>query len=63
MTLQQCIDLALKQNPSVLKAQQEIRRTQGLVVEARAIEAHLTTLFAVADPDYPLLRELRSRSH
>jgi TolC family type I secretion outer membrane protein len=43
LTLQQCIDLALKQNPSVLKAQQEIRRTHGLVVEARAgIIPHVT---------------------
>jgi len=36
LTLQNCIDLALKQNPSVLKAQQEIRRTHGVIVEARA---------------------------
>ena len=31
MTLQDCLDLALKQNPSILKAQQEIRRTQGVI--------------------------------
>jgi outer membrane protein TolC len=36
MTLQDCLDLALKQNPSILKAQQEIRRTQGVIVETRA---------------------------
>src|ERR1700693_6285886 len=36
LTLDQCLDLALKQNPSILKAKQEIRRTYGLVVEARA---------------------------
>jgi outer membrane protein TolC len=36
MTLQDCLDLALKQNPSILKAQQEIRRTRGVVVETRA---------------------------
>ena len=29
MTLQDCLDLAIKQNPSILKAQQEIRRTQS----------------------------------
>ena len=36
MTLQDCLDLALKQNPSILKAQQEIRRTQGVIMETRA---------------------------
>jgi TolC family type I secretion outer membrane protein len=43
LTLPQCLDLALKQNPAILKAQQEIRRTHGLIVEARAqILPHLT---------------------
>jgi outer membrane protein len=36
LTLQDCLDLALKQNPSILKAQQEIRRTQGVIIETRA---------------------------
>jgi TolC family type I secretion outer membrane protein len=36
MTLQDCIDLALRQNPTILKAQEEIRRTHGVIVEARA---------------------------
>ena len=36
LSLPECIDLALKQNPSVLKAQEELRRTRGLIVEARA---------------------------
>ena len=36
MTLQDCLDLALKQHPTILKAQQEIRRTQGVIVETRA---------------------------
>ena len=36
LTLQDCIDLALKQNPSVLKAREEIRRTHGVIVEALA---------------------------
>ncbi|HXI82575.1 MAG TPA: TolC family protein [Verrucomicrobiae bacterium] len=36
LTLQDCLDLAIKQNPSILKAQQEIRRTQGVIVETRA---------------------------
>ncbi|HUJ10771.1 MAG TPA: TolC family protein [Verrucomicrobiae bacterium] len=36
LTLQDCLDLALKQNPSILKAQEEIRRTHGVIVEVRA---------------------------
>ena len=36
LTLQDCLDLALKQNPSILKSQQEIRRTHGVIMEARA---------------------------
>lgn len=36
LTLPQCLDLALKQNPQVLKAKEEIRRTYGIIVEARA---------------------------
>lgn len=36
LSLPDCIDLALKQNPSVLRAQEELRRTRGLIVEARA---------------------------
>jgi TolC family type I secretion outer membrane protein len=36
LTLTDCLDLALKQNPSVLKAREEIRRTKGVIVEARA---------------------------
>jgi outer membrane protein TolC len=33
-TLPQCLDLALQQNPAILKAKEELRRTRGLVVEA-----------------------------
>lgn len=36
LTLQDCINLALRQNPSILKAKEEIRRTRGVIVEARA---------------------------
>lgn len=36
LTLQDCIALALKQNPDILKAQQQLRRTHGLILEARA---------------------------
>jgi outer membrane protein len=36
MTLQDCLDLAIKQNPTILKAQQEIRRAKGVVLETRA---------------------------
>src|SRR5207249_10489192 len=54
LTLAQCLDLALKQNPAILRAQQEIRRTHGLIVEARA-EAlpHLTASgnYTQIDPD------------
>jgi outer membrane protein TolC len=36
LTLEQCLAIALRQNPDVLKARQEISRTQGVIVEARA---------------------------
>lgn len=36
LTLPQCLDLALKQNPQVLKAKEDIRRACGVIVEARA---------------------------
>jgi outer membrane protein TolC len=36
LNLEQCLDLALKQNPAILKAKEEMRRTHGLIVEARA---------------------------
>jgi outer membrane protein len=36
LSLQQCLDLALKQNPAILKAKQEIKRTHGVIVEARS---------------------------
>jgi outer membrane protein len=36
LTLQDCINLALRQNPTILKAKEEIRRTQGVIIEARA---------------------------
>jgi outer membrane protein TolC len=35
LTLTQCLDLALKQNPQILKAREEIRRTHGVILEAR----------------------------
>jgi tetratricopeptide (TPR) repeat protein len=38
-------------------------RKKGQIREAEAVEAHLLKLLAVADPDFPLLRELRSRSN
>ena len=38
LSLQQSIDLALKQNPTILKAGQEIRRTHGTwFIEARSL--------------------------
>jgi len=36
LTLQDCLDLALRQNPSILKSKEEIRRTHGFIVETRA---------------------------
>jgi len=36
LTLPQCLELALQQSPSLLKAQQDLRRSHGLIVEARA---------------------------
>jgi len=35
-------------------------RKNHQVREAEAVEAHLRTLLAVADPDYPLLKELNT---
>ena len=36
LRLQDCIDLALRQNPTILKAREEIRRTHGIIIETRA---------------------------
>ncbi len=36
LRLPDCIDLALRQNPTILKAREEIRRNQGVIVEVRA---------------------------
>ena len=36
LRLEDCINLALKQNPTILKAREEIRRNQGVIVEVRA---------------------------
>jgi outer membrane protein TolC len=36
LKLQDCINLALEQNPAILKAKEEIRRNQGVVIEVRA---------------------------
>jgi len=38
-------------------------RKKGQLREAEAIEAHLLKLLALADPDFPLLQELRARSN
>jgi serine/threonine-protein kinase len=37
-------------------------RKNGQLREAEAVEAHLRTLLAVADPDYPMLKELNTRA-
>jgi outer membrane protein TolC len=36
LRLQDCIDLAVRQNPTILKAREEIRRTHGIIIETRA---------------------------
>jgi len=36
LTLEQALDLALRQNSAILRARQEIERTRGLIVEVRA---------------------------
>lgn len=36
LTLDDCLARALTRNPAILKAQEELRRTRGLIVEARA---------------------------
>jgi outer membrane protein len=36
LTLDECVKIALKQNPAVLKARQELERTRGLVMESRS---------------------------
>ena len=54
LTLPQCIELALRQNPAVLKAKLELQRTRGLIVEARAAGIpHLTANgeYQRVDPD------------
>jgi hypothetical protein len=37
-------------------------RKNGQVREAEAVEAQMSKLLALADPDYPLLLELRERA-
>lgn len=49
LTLTQAVELALQQNPEILKQLQEIERTRGLVIEARA--AALPHLGVVAQYD------------
>ena len=36
LKLQDCLDLALRQNPTILKAREEIRRNKGVIVEVRS---------------------------
>jgi outer membrane protein TolC len=36
LTLEHCLELALQQNTDILKARQELRRSHGIIVEARA---------------------------
>lgn len=55
LTLEQCLDLALQQNPAILKAKQEIARSHGLVVEVRAAalpQVRATGQFSQVDNRY-----------
>jgi len=36
LNLQDCLELALRQNPTILKAREEIRRAHGIIIETRA---------------------------
>jgi outer membrane protein TolC len=54
-SLEQCINWALNRNPRVLKAQEEIKRTQGLLVEVRAQALPRLSV------DYSLQKEDRNR--
>ena len=53
-TLQQAIETALRQNPDILRARQEIERTKGLVVEVRGQalpQLEATAFFQQTDPN------------
>lgn len=53
-TLQEAIDTALRQNPDILRARQEIERTKGLVVEVRGQalpQLEATAFFQQTDPN------------
>ncbi|HSH37137.1 MAG TPA: TolC family protein, partial [Chthoniobacterales bacterium] len=53
-TLQQAIETALRQNPDILRALQEIERTKGLVVEVRGQalpQLEATAVFRQTDPN------------
>lgn len=36
LTLEECVNIALQRNPAILRAQQDIERTRGLVIEVRS---------------------------
>jgi len=56
LTLAQAVNLALRQNTTILKAQAELRRTHGLVVEARSeILPHLGTVGEFRHQDQNLI--------
>lgn len=62
LTLHRAVELAVKQNPDILRAIQEIERTRGLVIEVRAQalpQVNLTTNYTQQDKD---LLERRSSS-
>jgi outer membrane protein TolC len=53
-TLQEAIETALRQNPDILRARQEIERTKGLVVEVRGQalpQLEATAFFQQTDPN------------
>jgi len=57
LTLDEAVSIALRQNPDILKAEQEIERTRGLVIEVRASALPSINLTASYNQQDPALLE------
>ena len=58
LTLDEAVQIALRQNPDILKAKQEIERTRGLVIETRAQALpHLAIAGSYNQQDKRLLKD------
>src|SRR5687768_2513338 len=57
LTLDEAVNVALRQNPEILKAIQEIERTRGQIIEVRAEALPQLTLTATYDQQDPRLLE------